>query len=222
MTLTNMAGPVKPEKRPYHAPQRASAAARTREAIVTAAKDVFERLGWSGATMRGIADQAGVSVKTVEALYRTKAELLKQVIDYAIAGDLRPVPILAREPVAAIEAAPDAPAMLDLHARHHARGIAERAAPILWVVEQAAPTHKEIARLWAQNSDNRRTGARWAATTLLTKPGVPPHISQRYAEEVFWIAIDPGTYRSLTLGRGLSPAGFETWINNFYNKMLLR
>jgi len=38
---------------------------------------------------------------------------------------------------------------------------------------------------------------------------------------VFWIAIDPATYRSLTLGRGLSPAGFETWIRNFYGKMLL-
>lgn len=215
-----MTDPVKPPKRPYHAPQRAAAAARTREAIMAAAKDVFERLGWPGATMRGVADQAGVSVKTVEALYRAKAELLKQAIDYAIAGDVRPIPVLGRASVAAIEAAPDAPAMLDLHARH-ARAISQRAAPILWVAEQAAPAHPDIAKVWAQNNDNRRAGACWAATTLLTKPGLPPQISQRYAEEVFWIAIDPATYRSLTLGRGLSPSGFETWIRNFYSKMLL-
>jgi len=215
-----MTDPVKPPKRPYHAPQRAAAAARTREAIMAAAKDVFERLGWPGATMRGVADQAGVSVKTVEALYRSKAELLKQAIDYSIAGDVRPIPVLGRASVAAIEAAPDAPAMLDLHARH-ARAISQRAAPILWVAEQAAPAHPDIAKVWAQNNDNRRAGARWAATTLLTKPGLPPQISQRYAEEVFWIAIDPATYRSLTLGRGLSPSGFETWIRNFYGKMLL-
>ena len=86
---------------------------------------------------------------------------------------------------------------------------------------RAAPAHPDIAKVWAQNNDNRRAGARWAATTLLTKPGLPPQISQRYAEEVFWIAIDPATYRSLTLGRGLSPAGFETWIRNYYDKMLL-
>ena len=215
-----MTDPVKTPKRPYHAPQRAAAAARTREAIMAAAKDVFERLGWPGATMRGVADQAGVSVKTVEALYRAKAELLKQTIDYAIAGDVRPIPVLGRASVAAIQAAPDAPAMLDLHARH-ARAISQRAAPILWVAEQAAPAHPDIAKVWAQNNDNRRAGARWAATTLLTKPGLPPQISQRYAEEVFWIAIDPATYRSLTLGRGLSPSGFETWIRNFYGKMLL-
>jgi AcrR family transcriptional regulator len=216
-----MADPVKTPKRPYHAPQRAAAAARTRETIVAAAKDAFERLGWSGTTMRGIADQAGVSVKTIEALYRTKAELLKQAVDYAIAGDLRPIPVLGREPVAAMQAAPDAPAMLDLHA-HQARSISGRAAPIFWVVEQAAPIHQDAARLWAQMTGNRRTGARWAATTLLAKPGVPPHIGQTYAEEVFWIAIDPATYRSLTLGRGLSPARFETWIRNFYSRMLLR
>jgi hypothetical protein len=47
------------------------------------------------------------------------------------------------------------------------------------------------------------------------------HIGQHYAEEVFWVAIDPGTYRSLTLGRGLSPADFESWVRNFYDKMLL-
>ena len=217
-----MADPVNPPKRPYHAPQRAAAAARTREAIMAAAKDVFERLGWSGATMVAVADQAGVSVKTVEAHYHTKAELLKQAIDYAIAGDVRPIPVLRRESVAAIQDAPDAPTMLNLHAHHHARAISQRAAPILWVAEQAAPTHPDIARIWAQNNSNRRTGARWAAATLLSKPGVPPHISQRYAEEVFWIAIDPATYRSLTLGRGLSPSSYETWIRNFYERMLLQ
>jgi AcrR family transcriptional regulator len=215
-----MAEPVKPLKRAYDAPRRAASAARTREVIVTAAKDAFERLGWSGATMRGIAGQAGVSVKTVEALYGTKAGLLKTAIDYAIAGDLRPIPILGRQSVAAMSAAPDAPTMLDLHA-HHARSISQRAAPILWVAEQAAPAHPEVAKLWAQSAANRRTGAQWAAATLLAKPGAPPHISQRYAEDVFWIAIDFGTYRSLTTGRGLSPAGFETWIRNYYRNMLL-
>jgi hypothetical protein len=68
---------------------------------------------------------------------------------------------------------------------------------------------------------NRRTGAHWAAVGLLAKPGLAPHVTERYAEEVFWVAIDPGTYRSLTLGRGFSLDDFEAWIRNFYQKMLL-
>src|SRR5260221_1446944 len=80
---------VKPPAYPYHAARRAAATARTLEAIVAVGKDAFERRGWSGATMRGVPGQAGVSVKTAEAPCRSKAELLKQAVDYAIAGDLR-------------------------------------------------------------------------------------------------------------------------------------
>ena len=64
-----MAGPVKPLKRAYDAPRRAAAAARTREAIVTAAKDAFEALGWSGATMRGIAAQAMAALGVLTGLW---------------------------------------------------------------------------------------------------------------------------------------------------------
>jgi AcrR family transcriptional regulator len=170
--------------------------------------------------MRVVADQAGVSVKTVEALFRTKAELLKTAVDYAIAGDLRPVPVLGRDSVAAMQAAPDAPTMLRLHARH-TRDINSRAAPIFWVVEQAASSSTDMAPLWAQMTENRRTGIHRAAAGLLAKPGLPPHITQHYAEEVLWLASDPATYRSLTLGRGFSPDDFEAWLGNYYQKMLL-
>jgi TetR/AcrR family transcriptional regulator, regulator of autoinduction and epiphytic fitness len=215
-----MTDAVNPPSRAYHAPRRAAAAARTRESIVAAAQDAFERLGWSGTTMRAVADQAGVSVKTVEALFRTKAELLKTTVDFAIAGDLRPVPVLGRDSVAAMQDAPDALAMLRLHARHTC-DINSRAALIFWVVEQAASDSKDMAALWAQMTENRRTGSHWAAVGLLAKPGLAPHVTQHYAEEVFWVAIDPATYRSLTLGRGFGLDDFEAWIRNYYEKMLL-
>src|ERR1700760_3214055 len=178
-----MPDPVNPPSRAYHAPRRAAAAARTREAIVIAAKDAFERLGWSGTTMRAVAAQAGVSVKTVEALFGTKAELLKTTVDYAIAGDLRPVPVLGRESVAAMQAAADAAAVLRLHARH-AREINGRAAAIFWVVEQAASDSPDMATLWTEMTGNRRTGAHSAAAGLLAKPGLAAHVTLRYAEDV--------------------------------------
>src|SRR6185437_14488036 len=74
---------------------------------------------------------------------------------------------------------------------------------------------------WAEMAGNRRAGADWAAVTLLAKPGLPPHLTQAYAEEVFWLAIDPGTYRSLTLGRGLSPAADGTGTGTTSAKLLL-
>ena len=70
---------------------------RTREAIVGAGKDAL-RLGWSGAIMRGVAGQARRLGEDRRAPYRTKAELLNQAVDYAIAGDLRAIPILDHVP----------------------------------------------------------------------------------------------------------------------------
>src|SRR5581483_8556958 len=102
----------------YHAPQREAAAARTREAIVHAAKDQFEKRGWAGTTVLSVAEAAGVSVKTVEAQFRTKATLLQLAVEYALRGDLDPRPMPQRRRVAEMEAAPDAATMLRLHAAH--------------------------------------------------------------------------------------------------------
>lgn len=211
---------VNARKRVYRAPQRDTAAARTREAIVAAGADVFVRLGWSGATMRGIADQAGVSIKTVEARYGKKAALLRDVVYYAIAGEVVDAPTAPRESVAAMKAAGEAAEMLRLHARH-VRSINERAAGIFWTVEHAAQADDEAAVLWAQLLENRRFGARWAAKTFLGKPGLPSIPEQAYVEDVFWVGIEPGMYRSLTLGRGFTPDQFETWTENLYVRMLL-
>ena len=98
--------------------------------------------------MRALAEAAGVSVKTVEALFGTKAALLEEVVRFAIRGDLEDVEMPQREAVARMEAAPDARTMLELHAAH-LRAVNERSAGLAWTVEQAVSTD---ARLLASGS----------------------------------------------------------------------
>jgi len=62
-------------RRPYRSAVRDQRAAETREVVVEAAGRCFEELGWSGTTMSGVAEAAGVSVKTVHAV-GSKAYLL--------------------------------------------------------------------------------------------------------------------------------------------------
>jgi AcrR family transcriptional regulator len=207
-------------KRPYHAPQRAAAAARTREGILTTAKTQFGQGGWSATTMRSIAAEAGVSQKTVEALFGTKAAVLRAVVDFSIRGDIRAVPMPRREAVAAMEAATGASTMLDLHALH-VRLIMERSARIAWVVEHAAPTDPEVEELWQRMTDNRRFGVAWAAKTLRAKPDFDPSLDLAEVEETFWVALDWGTYRTLRDHRGLSPDAYQAWLRRYYSKMLL-
>ena len=211
---------VKTGTRRYHAPRRAAAAAQTREAILHAARDQFEARGWAATTIAAVAADAAVSPKTVQALFGTKAALLAAAVDYAIAGDVAEVPIIARESARSVESAPDAATMLDRHADHIV-AINTRSAGLAWVVESAAGSSQLVTGLWDQMTANRRFGARWAATTLLTKPGTRPGLTLQQAERDFVIAMDWGTYRTLTGELGLTPGQVRDWMHSYYQRMFL-
>src|SRR5260221_1766873 len=84
------------EPRRYRSSLRDAQARRTRQRVLDAATAVFLDRGYGGATIRAVAAEAKVSVPTVEALFGTKARLLKAAIDVAIAGDDEPVAVLDR------------------------------------------------------------------------------------------------------------------------------
>lgn len=203
--------------RPYQAPLREDGALRTRRLITRAAKDAFERRGWSGATVSTIAKRAGVSQSTVEAVFHTKPALLKAAVDYSIRGDVDPVPIRGREISKQMEAAPDPVSMLELHAGH-LRAVHSRSAELAFVVEQAAKSDKSVAALWRQMNENRRDGVEWATRTLLAKPGVS-HLRAADVEKTFWVGLDWGNYRLLTGPAGLSPDEYQRWILDYYLRM---
>jgi AcrR family transcriptional regulator len=209
-----------PSKRPYRAPKRQAAAARTREAIVRAAKQHFEQDGWPGTTLRSVSTAAGVSQKTVEALFGTKAALLQTAVDYAIRGDVDPLPMPQREAVAQMEAAPSAAAMLNLHAAH-LRAVNERSARLAWAIEQAAPVDPTVAQLWQHMNDNRTYAVRWATKTLLSKPDRRHDLHRRDIEATFWVALDWATYRNLTQHAHLTANQFEHWLRRYYASTLL-
>jgi AcrR family transcriptional regulator len=208
---------IEKSKRPYHAPSREAAAAETRAAIVAAAKRTFETRGWLGATIAAIAADAEVSPKTIEALFGTKAALLKATVDYAIRGDADPTPIRRRPVTTEMEAARDAATMLNLHAAHLRRAN-ERAAPIAFVVEHAAQSDPRVAELWGDINRNREDGVQWAARTLLGKAGTD-HLDARTVERIFWVALDWGTYRLLTGHVGLDADDYQEWIADYYQRM---
>ena len=207
----------KPTKRRYDAPRRAAGAARTRDAVVEAARHLFEHHGWAGTTVAAVAERARVSRQTVEAVFGTKTALLRAAVDLSIRGDADPLPMPRRDVVAEMEQAPDARTMLDLHARH-IRTINARSARMAWVVEHAAASAPSVAELWETMTANRRSAARWAATTLLAKKRAPT-VAREEVEEAFWVGIDWRTYRSLTEERGLAPAAFERWLRRYYRAM---
>lgn len=210
----------KPRKRTYDATGRRAAAARRRLAVIAAAREQFEDRGWAGTRVEDVSRAAGVSQKTVEALFGTKPALLRAAVDYAIRGDTEPVAMPGREAIREMEGAPDAATMLDLHARH-LRTVNARSARIASVVEDAAHADPAVAALWRRMNRNRAYGVDWATRTLLAKRGRRRGLTAEAARAVFWVALDWGTYRTLTLLAGLDDKGYERWLRDYYRALLL-
>jgi AcrR family transcriptional regulator len=219
--------------RSYDAPRRRAAAAETRRTILRAAKEQFEARGWAGTTIRSIAMNAGVSPKTVEALFATKAALLEATLLAALGADaadtgvgdlavLRPAAAveLRGDAARAVEAAPDAATMLQLHAALVFE-INARAARLFWVVETAVATDERLAEIGARLTAALLFGVRWSAETLLTKPGIRADLTLKEAEETFLAALDWNTYRALTTKGTMGPEEVQAWAMRYYRRMLL-
>jgi AcrR family transcriptional regulator len=222
-----------PRTRTYHAPRRTAAAAETRRDILRAAKEEFEARGWAATTIRAIATSAGVSPKTVEALFATKPALLEAALLGALGGDpantdsgdlavIRPEAVLELRGEARreIEEAPDAAAMLELHAAL-ACEINARVARICWAVDTAVSSDERLAALGARLTESWLFGVRWSAEVLLRKHGVRPDLSLREAEATFLIAIDWSTYLTLTTKGDVSPEEVQEWVTRYYRRMML-
>ncbi|HWK30416.1 MAG TPA: helix-turn-helix domain-containing protein [Solirubrobacter sp.] len=196
---------------PYHAPGRVAAAERTRRSILAAALASFESAGWAGTTIAAVASDAGVSPKTVEAHFRTKAGLLEETVTYAVG---------AAEPAEAqaFKEAPDALAAIAAHAAY-VTPISARSAGIAWAVEAAAPLDARVAEIAERLRRNRAFGARWAARVLIAKRGVVA--SAEEAERVVRFAIDPAVFRTLTRELGLDLDGVRAWTERYERGMLL-
>ncbi len=204
-----MSGPVK--RRSYDNTRREEGARQTRRSIVTAARELFVETGYPATTFPAVADGAGVSVQTVFAHFPTKRGLLKEVIDQAIVGDDKPVPVRERPEVAAIVAEPSPERKLRIHAAM-AVAISQRATSVDQMLRSAAAVDAEAAELWRRGSQERQRGMEEFAAHLFGGGHLREGLSAHEAADRLAVLIDPELYR-LTVGvRGWSPEQHEEWL----------
>jgi AcrR family transcriptional regulator len=213
-----MSRPVK--KRSYDNSRRQATARDTRRSIVSAAQDLFVDLGYPNATFSAIAERAGVSVQTVYSHFPTKRDLLKVVVDQAVAGDGEPVPLRDRPEVAAILAEPDPAAKLRLHAAH-AVAIGQRATAVDQMLRSAAAVDSEAAQLWKRGSQDRQAGMKVFATHLSQGSHLRKDLSVEQAADRLAVLIDPELYRLTVAVRGWSPQEHEDWLAEMLQASLL-
>ncbi|WP_028065204.1 TetR/AcrR family transcriptional regulator [Solirubrobacter soli] len=202
------------ETRSYNAPARVASTKRTRAAILASAKYSFEEIGWARTTMPAIAGGAGVSLKTVEAHFGTKANVLAEVV--AALGREIPDTDAGRDFAEATSAISALPA----HARY-ATPLVARSAKLALAIDEAAPTDPKVGELAERLRRNHDYGANWAARIIMDKRGLAADMTVEEATRVFRFAIDPATYRTLTGELGLDDDGVQAWMLRYTRGMLL-
>jgi AcrR family transcriptional regulator len=194
--------------RVYRSPRREAQARHTRMRVLEAASAEFLNRGYGGATMRAIAEAAGVSVATVELLFGTKARVLKAAIDVAIAGDDEPRPVLEREWAAEAQRAGTAEELLDIAARVLTPA-QRRSAGLVMAAFEAARVDPDLAEVAAQLTAQRRVTAEWLVDALATTARLRDEPSE--AVETLWVLMDPVVFDRLVRNRGWTPERYQRW-----------
>jgi AcrR family transcriptional regulator len=205
-------------KRRYDATRRRQAAARTRAAILDAARDLFTERGYAATPMTAIAGRAGVALDTVYASVGRKPELARLLIETAISGTDQAIPAGQRDYVRAIQAAPDADTKISIYAAAVA-AIAPRMAPVLGIIQQAARDEPELARLWAEIAERRAANMRRFVADLATVTAL--RLDPDQAADIVWATNSAEMYQLLAGQRGWSPQRYERFLADTWHRLLL-
>ncbi len=207
--------PTRSVKRRYQSPTRDAAAKATRGRILEAAHEVLDERGYAATTVRGVADRAGVSVKTVEAAFGTKANLVKTLIDVRIAGDDEPIALSDRPVIAAMIDEPDPVRMLEMNAEFVA-DVNRRLVVVNRVVHAAGAELSDLLRI---SLDNRRQVAAALVGVLATKAVLRLDVDA--AIDTVWLLMDPFQYDLLVIHRGWSHEQYVAWLFELQRRLLL-
>ena len=205
-------------KRRYDTTSRRQAAARTRAAILDAARELFAERGYAGTPMTAIAERAGVALDTVYASVGRKPEVARLLVETAISGTDQAIPAEQRDYVRAIQAAPDAAAKIDIYAGAVA-AMAPRLVLVLGVIQQAAQAEPGLARLWAEIAERRAANMRRFVADLAAV--APLRLGLEQAADIVWATNATEMYQLLVGQRGWSPQRYERFLADTWRRLLL-
>jgi AcrR family transcriptional regulator len=208
-------------RRPYDATRRRQRAEQERQAthrrVVDAARTLFLARGYVATTMADIAREAGVALQSVYKAGHSKADLLHQVRDLAVAGDDQQVMLLDRPEYAAIRTETDPVRQVEMFASLIATTMV-RLAPV-WVAyrEAAAVDAKAAADLVATQQRRHHTFANVIGS-------IPEHrlrYSPAQATDTAWAIASPEVYLLLQAVLDWDADRCSEWLNRTLVDVLL-
>lgn len=169
-------------------------AAKTRQRICGAAKDLFLSRGYASTTITDIARAAGVAHQTVYFVFGSKAAILAAILDTEIVGDPQTVPLLERPRVRQIAQIPAGPERLQRLVAV-ACDVTSRLAPLYEIVRSGA-ADEQIRDLLDRHEDRRWRTLRAFVDMLgdrladgLTPNEATDRLYVLLSHEVYWLLV---------------------------------
>jgi AcrR family transcriptional regulator len=199
--------------------QRADAERRaTRTRVLEAASTLFVANGYTGTTMAAIAKEANVAMQSVYSAGRSKADLLHEAVQLAVAGDDQPVMVHERPIVARIADEPDpvhqarliAAAIIDVH---------RRSAPIQRAQIEAAAVDPTV-RQRAEDAHRGRLATLTEAVAMIPSDRLRHSVEQ--CTDALWALASPETFDLLQRVRGWDWDTIRAWLERSTIDLLLK
>jgi AcrR family transcriptional regulator len=197
--------------RRYHSPRRREGAEATRRRVLDAAHRLFTERGYAATTLPTIAAEAGVSMPTVTAVFRTKPALLQALIQRTVRGDGAPEPLALRPPWQAMLDEPDPVRQLAMYAAI-ARRIHEQTTDIFEIVRGAATADPDLAVLRQQLGVRRLGDTRTVAESLHQKHALSLGMEVDEATDLIWALGSAEMFRLLVVERDWPPDRYQRWL----------
>ena len=184
----------------------------TRRLIVDAARKLFSERGYTATTMDAIAEEAGVAVSTVYAIYKNKRTILRAIRE-AWHEQTR-----AREINEEASRQPDLERRLEMVA-HATRRQWETGGAVVAIYQGAAAADREAAAELRQALRGRRAALDRVVEGM--KEALRPDLDEDRAADILRALCRPEVYRELVGESGWSPNEYEAWLFKTLTEQLL-
>jgi AcrR family transcriptional regulator len=207
---------VKP--RAYRSARRAESAARTRERIVEAARDLLRDKGYAGTTVTEVARAAGVSVDTLYASVGRKPQLVLAVVDDILGEGQGAVPAAQRAYVAGVQAAVGLRAKVAAYASAMGR-LQPEIAPLLRALAFAGEEDAACATAFRHIDERRAANMRLLAADLRTTGELRPDLDDAAVADLVW-STNSWEYFHLLRRRGFTPSRYAAHLADLWFRVL--
>jgi AcrR family transcriptional regulator len=189
--------------------------------MLDTARDLFVGEGYPATTMERIAAQAGVAVQTLYYTFRTKAQLLCEVMDSTAAGEPQPAPIAQRSWMTEVMTTPSGHRALAL-ALEHGTDIFERAAPLWPALRAASALDPYVAEYWQRVATQRRGDMGRLVARLADTGALRDDIDRETATDLMFVLISHDTYRGLVQQAEWTLPAYKAWLFTTLTQQLTR